>query len=894
MLQSPLMSLPQGAPPHPPPDAVAPDLLRRALRRWHSPDLGRTELARELPAVRRRLDAQGQADGLLARAEALRSHLREAFGAMREAGHGDLAEILERQYARQDALMTIADDLAIGERGFFKRQRQAVETLGAILAAGEAAAAIGDAPSGADADEAPLPSGPPPFQAPPLPRWWVGREGAQELLRSALDAALPEGRTRLVGIVGMGGLGKSSLANRLAHTLADGFPDGVLWLDMAGLDLGGALQQVADAFGQAERLAGAGERAARASMVRGLLNARSALLVLDDVQQDDQVASWLPSTASSAVILTSRRADLALLQGATTCRLGPLPPAESTALLVQAIGAARVAEEPEAAAALLAQCEHLPLAMDLAARLLAQRPQWTLAALAARLAAKRPDTLVWNDERVIERSVDTSWQQLDPSRQRFLAVLTLFAEEIDPAAAAAAAAEALDDWAAGEWLEQLADRSLVLRTGGPGYRLHPMVRDFLDRRGPPPEARQALARYYSARMLAEEQRLAGPHSREAIGWYDAELLNIEGLRGWALGQPEDAAARELVLTCGSYATAYFERRTRFELWRRWSEDGLAASLAGDSAAQRGACRRQLGILAFRAGDLTAAERLLAEARQDLEAVGDTRGLAAVNLAELALAVRRGRWAEAGPLGAAGLEGAEAAGDTVLQARLHYLLGLAHARVGETEPAIHHHRRAAALAEAAGDAVDAGYAHGALAEMSRRVGRIAEGIDHARRAVTVALELGDLRRLSRGRDALGELYLAAGDLDHASTVYTLMVEEALPYADLEPSDLVAARIGVGRVATLRGEWEAARASLEEAAALSAARGDAYLEGESLRYLAELHLAHGPAHHEDAADCAARAHQLHADHGRQYAAERARQTLVQAMGSEEEAAERLRTR
>jgi hypothetical protein len=59
----------------------------------------------------------------------------------------------------------------------------------------------------------------------------------------------------------MGGLGKSSLANRLAHVLADEFPDGVLWLDMAGLDLGGALQQVADAFGEAERLAGAGERA---------------------------------------------------------------------------------------------------------------------------------------------------------------------------------------------------------------------------------------------------------------------------------------------------------------------------------------------------------------------------------------------------------------------------------------------------------------------------------------------------------------------------------------------------------------------------------------------------------------------------------------------------------
>ncbi len=57
MLQSPSMSSPQGAAPYTPPAAVAPDSLRRALRRWHSPDLGRTELARELSAVRRRLES---------------------------------------------------------------------------------------------------------------------------------------------------------------------------------------------------------------------------------------------------------------------------------------------------------------------------------------------------------------------------------------------------------------------------------------------------------------------------------------------------------------------------------------------------------------------------------------------------------------------------------------------------------------------------------------------------------------------------------------------------------------------------------------------------------------------------------------------------------------------
>jgi len=71
-------------------------------------------------------------------------------------------------------------------------------------------------------------------------------------------------------------------------------------------------------------------------------------------------------------------------------------------------------------------------------------------------------------------------------------------------------------------------------------------------------------------------------------------------------------------------------------------------------------------------------------------------------------------------------------------------------------------------------------------------------------------------------------------------------------------------------------------------LSRRTANAYLEGESLRYLAEMHLARGAGHAGEAARCAVEAHLIHTARGRAYAASRARQTLAAALGGEEEAA------
>ena len=117
--------------------------------------------------------------------------------------------------------------------------------------------------------------------------------------------------------------------------------------------------------------AGEVERAAR---YRTALAGRRVLIVLDDARDAAQVRPLLPGTAGCAVIVTSRR-TLSGLSGATPLELGVLDEAEARELFTAIVTPRRVAAEPDAAAAVLASCAGLPLAIRIAASRLAAGPR---------------------------------------------------------------------------------------------------------------------------------------------------------------------------------------------------------------------------------------------------------------------------------------------------------------------------------------------------------------------------------------------------------------------------------------------------------------------------------------------------------------------------------------
>ncbi|WP_217211869.1 AfsR/SARP family transcriptional regulator [Streptomyces sp. AC550_RSS872] len=229
-------------------------------------------------------------------------------------------------------------------------------------------------------------SRPVPRQLPPSPALFVGR--AAELGRAT--AALHTGPgPAVVAIHGTGGLGKSALALRAAHAIADRFPDGQLYADLQGARPGlpplpshEALNRFLRALGvDRHRLPQA--EAEAAALLQSLLADRRVLVLLDNASDASQVRPLLPAGRGCATLITSRTV-LGTLD-AQQVGLGELGHGDVVRALARQAGEARVAREPEAVGAVARACAGNALAVRIVGARLAERPDLPIARLGERL-----------------------------------------------------------------------------------------------------------------------------------------------------------------------------------------------------------------------------------------------------------------------------------------------------------------------------------------------------------------------------------------------------------------------------------------------------------------------------------------------------------------------------
>ncbi|WP_405828524.1 BTAD domain-containing putative transcriptional regulator [Streptomyces sp. NBC_00105] len=301
---------------------------------------------------------------------------------------------------------------------------------------------------------------------------------------AALTGVLSDpARTALAvaAVSGMGGIGKSALALRVAHLVKDAYPDGQLYADLRGTgsdpaDPGTVLASLLGALGVPRREVPPSTED-RARLFRTVLDGRRLLLLLDDARDTAQVKPLLPGAAGCAVVVTSRARLGGLLSGRHV-QLAEFTPAEALGLLRQIVGADRVDREEEAAAALVEACARLPLAVRIVAARLAARPGWTVAHLVARLADERRRlTELRADDLAVAAVFELGHRQLTGPQA---SVFRRLAPVSRPGIGLAAAAAALDlaEPAAEELLEALVDAAL-LESPEPGrYRHHELGRDF--------------------------------------------------------------------------------------------------------------------------------------------------------------------------------------------------------------------------------------------------------------------------------------------------------------------------------------------------------------------------------------------------------------------------------
>ena len=333
---------------------------------------------------------------------------------------------------------------------------------------------------------------PAPFHAPALVGHFVGRETTLTQLTTLLTA--PSG-ARAVALVGMGGVGKSTLAIHAAHALREHFVDGVLWANLATAHPLQVLQVWALALGY--DFSGITDLESRAAAVRGVLANRCCLMVLDDVRSAEVVRPLLPGTASCSILMTTRDHDIATVLNLQPFALGELPIAAGRQLLSEILGEARVRAEAEAAEHICRLVEGYPLALEIIAKLLVRNRWQTLAATEARLrdATSRLDQLKLKDLSV-RASFAVSWDALTAELQHSFALLGLFAGN-DFALPAIAAIAAQPPEIMAEQLATLVALSLLNPEATDRFRQHPLLADYArEQLQEPAVAAAQMAEYY--------------------------------------------------------------------------------------------------------------------------------------------------------------------------------------------------------------------------------------------------------------------------------------------------------------------------------------------------------------------------------------------------------------
>lgn len=234
-----------------------------------------------------------------------------------------------------------------------------------------------------------------PAQLPHSPSGLFGRDAELAALHRFLAADRGGAGLRCCVLSGASEAGKTTLSVHFGHQVAASFPDGQLYLDLRGREPGAELD-VPTALTRLLRGLGAkpyeipddpGERLA---IYRSVIADRNVLVVLDDAVGSDQVRPLLPGRGASVVLVTSRERlrDLVVREGVAELVVARFSDDVTYRALLDGLGEARLAAEPDAAAALVTLLGGMPLPIRAAVARLREEPTLSIAGYFAEL---RPD-----------------------------------------------------------------------------------------------------------------------------------------------------------------------------------------------------------------------------------------------------------------------------------------------------------------------------------------------------------------------------------------------------------------------------------------------------------------------------------------------------------------------
>ena len=627
-------------------------------------------------------------------------------------------------------------------------------------------------------------------------------------------------------VSGIGGIGKSVLAVHVAHRAAADFPDGQLYVNLAGASADPAvpaevLARLLRDLGvpAAQVPADADERAAR---FRSLLAGHRMLLVLDDARDAAQVRPLLPGAAGCAVIVTSR-ARLADLVGAQRVDLNELDRGEARELFTRIVGADRVWTEPEAAEQILRSCSGLPLAIRIVAAKLAARPGWSIASVADRLTAEHDRLAELNcGDLAVRASFRQSYDSLPAAQARAFCLLgTMPSRSFSLAPVTALLGLGLA--ATERTLDALCEAHMLEAPARDVYQMHDLLRLFATElagtevdRDERAEALERLVTWYwtamhaAAAVIVEGRPIpdfaatdpaaaAAPvpvfrDYRDGWEWCQQEEGNLTAVIRVAAVQQSHAAAIGLAALFTMFAL-----RTRARVdWRPAFEAALYSAHATSDLRAEAWLLHSLGDVHAADGDFAAAIACYEQALANQLTLGRVRSAAASVNDIAAVYYEQGRHTEA-------LAQFRRATDMVRQEPgPGYLIGVFLANqaecldaMGRYESALELYDQALEVARESGDRPSLAANMSLRAQTLRRLGRFDEALDQHQSALALHRDLGGvgtdfvtaldayghtLRTLDNERDALAAWREAAVLAESQSDPRAAQIRERLALAN----------------------------------------------------------------------------------------------------------------
>ncbi|MCC7306552.1 MAG: hypothetical protein IT173_03230 [Acidobacteria bacterium] len=392
----------------------------------------------------------------------------------------------------------------------------------------------------------------------------VGRE--KEI--AEIEGLLGRGNIRLLTMTGVGGTGKTRLAQAVAWRMLLNFPDGVYFVSLAPItDIKLVVPIIAQTLGVKESGSG--------PILDALTDhfaAKKVLLVLDNFEQvagaAPDIVKLIAESSNLTILVTSR--ELLRLRAEHEFAVSPLAlPAEDDRLSAAALSGYEAIRffverargvkpdfaltEANAAdvAAICRRLDGLPFAIELAAaRIKLFEPQTILSRLSSSLKFLTGGAKDLPERRQTMRgAIAWSYDLLNAEEKQLLDRLSVFAggftiESVE-AVGADRGGEILDT------VSSLLDKNLIERTnqqdGEPRFRMLVVVREFafekLAQSGTVEEARRAHAAFYAEFTTLAEPELRGARAAEWMERLELDHENLRAALNWSVENEPEAALR---------------------------------------------------------------------------------------------------------------------------------------------------------------------------------------------------------------------------------------------------------------------------------------------------------------------------------------------------------------